>query len=113
MKNDKVWYYLNNKNNSSINHIGEWWTMTGDAYNDTYSIMMDVKQAENDWEGYISGHSVLYNAKSFRPVITFGKVGMEVHLTLMKYKIYQKHYLKDYYQINQHDLEREQTLVLY
>ena len=70
MKNDKVWYYLNNKNNSSINHIGEWWTMTGDAYNDTYSIMMDVKQAENDWEGYISGHSVLYNAKSFRPVIT-------------------------------------------
>ena len=31
---------------------------------------MDVKQAENDWEGYISGHSVLYNAKSFRPVIT-------------------------------------------
>ena len=70
MKNDKVWYYLNNKNNSSINHIGEWWTMTGDAYNDTYSTMMDVKQAENDWEGYISGHSVLYNAKSFRPVIT-------------------------------------------
>ena len=70
MKNDKVWYYLNNKNNSSINHIGEWWTMTGDAYNDTYSIMMDVKQAENDWEGYISGHSVLYNVKSFRPVIT-------------------------------------------
>ena len=70
MKNDKVWYYLNNKNNSSINHIGEWWTMTGDAYNDTYSIMMDVKQAENDWEGDISGHSVLYNAKSFRPVIT-------------------------------------------
>ena len=70
MKNDKVWYYLNNKNNSSINHIGEWWTMTGDAYNDTYSIMMDVKQAENDWEGRISGHSVLYTAKSFRPVIT-------------------------------------------
>ena len=70
MKNDKVWYYLNNKNNSSINHIGEWWTMTGDAYNDTYSTMMDVKQAENDWEGYISGHSVLYKAKSFRPVIT-------------------------------------------
>ena len=70
MKNDKVWYYLNNKNNSSINHIGEWWTMTGDAYNDTYSTMMDVKQAENDWEGYISGHSVLYNVKSFRPVIT-------------------------------------------
>ena len=70
MKNDKVWYYLNNKNNSSINHIGEWWTMTGDAYNDTYSIMMDVKQAKNDWEGHISGHSVLYNAKSFRPVIT-------------------------------------------
>ena len=70
MKNDKVWYYLNNKNNSSINHIGEWWTMTGDAYNDTYSTMMDVKQAQNDWEGYISGHSVLYNAKSFRPVIT-------------------------------------------
>ena len=70
MKNDKVWYYLNNKNNSSINHIGEWWTMTGDAYNDTYSTMMDVKQAENDWEGRISGHSVLYTAKSFRPVIT-------------------------------------------
>ena len=70
MKNDKVWYYLNNKNNSSINHIGEWWTMTGYAYNDTYSIMMDVKQAENDWEGDISSHSVLYNAKSFRPVIT-------------------------------------------
>ena len=70
IKNDKVWYYLNNKNNPSINHVGEWWTMTGDAYNDTYSTIQTIEPARIGCEGFISAHSVLYNAKSFRPVIT-------------------------------------------
>ena len=70
IKNDKVWYYLNNKNNPSINHVGEWWSMTGDAYNDTYSTIQTIEPARIGCEGSISSHSVLYNAKSFRPVIT-------------------------------------------
>ena len=70
IKNDKVWYYLNNKNNPSINHVGEWWSMTGDAYNDTYSTIQTIEPARIGCEGFISSHSVLYNAKSFRPVIT-------------------------------------------
>ena len=70
IKNDKVWYYLNNKNNPSINHVGEWWTMTGDAYNDTYSTIQTIESARIGCEGFINAHSVLYNAKSFRPVIT-------------------------------------------
>ena len=70
IKNDKVWYYLNNKNNPSINHVGEWWSMTGDAYNDTYSTIQTIEPARIGYEGFISSHSVLYNAKSFRPVIT-------------------------------------------
>ena len=70
IKNDKVWYYLNNKNNPSINNVGEWWSMTGDAYNDTYSTIQTIEPARIGYEGFISSHSVLYNAKSFRPVIT-------------------------------------------
>ena len=69
-KNDKVWYYLNSKGNPSINKFDSWWTMTGNAYNDTYSTMIDVKQAENGVEGGFSGHHVLYKGKSFRPVIS-------------------------------------------
>ena len=65
-----MWYYLNNKNNPSINHVGEWWSMTGDAYNDTYSTIQTIEPARIGCEGFISSHSVLYNAKSFRPVIT-------------------------------------------
>ena len=70
IKNDKVWYYLNNKNNPSINHVGEWWTMTGADYSDTDNDVLDIEPARFGREGSISAHTASFKAKSFRPVIT-------------------------------------------